>query len=293
VHNVFKQFGPFGNFYEAPRWHLGAWWVSDFYAHQVQRLDVEGNATSVVTVEGQPGGLGWLPDGSLLIVSMLTRELKRFSDGELTTYADLSAFCPGWANDMCVTSSGNAYVGNFGFDLFDPEAVTSTTCLVMVAPDRSVHVVAEELAFPNACMVTVDERELIVNETSASRHSVFNIEADGSLTNRRVWASIGEPPEDPDHAFVGLGYAPDGGCLDADGNLWSSDALGSRVYHLAPGGEILDELEVPSGLHPFACCLGGETGETLLVVAAPDHDATMRSRAREGVLLVTELNGRV
>lgn len=286
---MFAEFGPIGNFYEAPRWHGGAWWVSDFYAHRVLCIDAEGSAATVVEVDGQPGGLGWLPDGTLLVVSMRDQRLLNLVDGRVTQHADLAAVFGGWANDMCVTSAGYAYVGNFGFDLFDPLAATSRTCMAVVAPDGAVRVAAEDLAFPNACMLTRNGRELVVNETLAGCHTAFTIEADGSLSHRRLWARLGEPPADPDHALADLTYGPDGACFDAAGHLWVADPFGQRVLLLAEGGDVLRELTMPDGLNAYACCLGGASGSTLLVAAAPDHDAVKRASIAEGVLLVTEV----
>lgn len=286
---TFNQLGPTGNFYEAPRWHDGAWWVSDFYAHKVLKIEADGRSTTVVEVENQPGGLGWLPDGSLLVVSMRDQRVLRVVDGNASVYAELGSLFGGWANDMWVTSAGYAYVGNFGFDLFDPDALTSRTCLAVISPDGRVGVAADDLAFPNACMVTPDGRELVVNETLAGCHTAFTIAADGSLANRRTWARIGTAPVDPDHALADLEYGPDGACFDAEGRLWVADAFGQRVLLVEEGGRVTREIPMPDGLNAYACCVGGTRGHTLLVAAAPDHDAAKRSSATEGVLLVTEL----
>lgn len=283
--------GPAGYFYEAPRWRDGAWWVSDFYGHRVLRVEADGTATTVVKVPGQPSGLGWLPDGSLLVVSMRDRRVLRLTQGRLVEHADLGRVCPGWANDMCVTSSGIAYVGNFGFDLFDPDTPTKRTCLVMIRPDGGgIHIAAEDLAFPNGCMVTADESELIVNETLASRHTAFTVTPDGTLSGRRVWAQVGTPPADPDNAIADLGYAPDGGCLDPGGGLWAADSLGQRVVLVAEGGAVLREIGLPDGLNAYACCLGGPGGATLLITAAPDHDSVRRSAVTESVLLLADIS---
>jgi len=287
---LLAKLGPPGHFYEVPRWRDGAWWVSDFYGHRVLRIEGDGTATTVVMVPGQPGGLGWLPDGSLLVVSMRDRRVLRFTHGRLAEHADLSSVCPGWANDMCVTSFGIAYVGNFGFDLFDPNARTKRTCLVMVRPDGSVHIAADDLAFPNGCMVTADERELIVNETLAGRHTAFTMAPDGTLSGRRVWAQVGTLPADPDNAVADLSYAPDGGCLDPCGRLWAADSLGRRVVLVAEGGAVLREIGLPDGLNAYACCLGGLDETSLLIAAAPDYDSRRRSQVTESVLLLADVS---
>jgi sugar lactone lactonase YvrE len=265
----FTPFGPPGHFYECPRWHDGAWWVSDFFGHRVLRIDEMGLATTVAHVPSQPGGLGWLPDGSLLVVSMQDRRVLRLKGGVLSLHADLSPLCPGWANDLCVSSTGNAYVGNFGFDLTDRNAPTRRTNLVMVSPEGCAEVVADDLAFPNACVLNDDETLLIVNETFASRHTAFDVDSLGRLSNRRVWAQIGEPPADPDNARADLVYAPDGACSDGEGAIWVADAWAKRIVRINEGGEVLNEIRLPEGLSAFACCLGGASGSTLLVAACP------------------------
>lgn len=282
--------GELGHFYECPRWHGGKWWLSDFYGYQVLTVAEDGAKSTILEVPGQPGGLGWLPDGSLLVVAMRERRVLRVhEDGSVVTHADLSGVCPGFANDMTVSNTGNAYIGNFGFDLEDPTAQTLSTVLAMVTPGGSVQVVADSLHFPNASCITPDGRTLIVNETLASRHTAFAINADGTLGGRYVWAQVAPPPPDPKAAFAGLTYAPDGGCLDAEGRLWAADVLGGRVVLVAAGGQILAEIAMPDGLGAFACALGGADGKTLLVTAAPDFDPGLRRAATESVLLTTEV----
>ena len=228
-------------------------------------------------VEGQPSGLGWLPDGSLLVVSMKDRTLlRRAPTGELSVHAGVGALCGGPLNDMVVDAEGRAYVGNFGFDLMaraDPEP----TGLVRVDPDGSVTLAADDLLVPNGTVIADDRRTLIVGETYGRRYVAFSIEADGSLAERRVWAEVPT-------------IYPDGCTLDAEGHIWSADARGGRACRLAPGGEIVDEVAAPDGLQFFACMLGGDDGRTLLLCAAPDFSERRRSRAREAVLLTTRVD---
>ena len=288
--NLFTQIGPRGHFYECPRWHDGSWWVSDFQGHRVLRVSQDGVAETVVEVENQPSGLGWLPDGSMLVVSMFDRRVLRVTNGVVSVHADLSDVCPGWTNDMCVTSSGNAYVGNFGFDLTDPSARTSRTCLVLVTPKGDVRVVADDLAFPNGCMVTDGDSVLIVNETLASRHTAFRITPDGSLVDRRLWAQIGEPPVDPDNALADLHYAPDGGCLDSKGRMWVGDAWGRRILQIEEGGRILFDIPLPNELSAYACCVGGPNGTTLMIAASTELTAEQRRDSTESVLLLLDVS---
>lgn len=282
-----QPLGPVGHFYECPRWHEERWWLSDFYGHVVLTVGQDGTSAVVAEVDARPGGLGWLPDGSLLIVAMTSRKLLRLADGRLEEYADLSGVFTGHANDMCVDGRGNAYVGNFGFDLTDPSAKTTPTVLALVKADRSVHIVADGLRFPNACVITPDGRELIVNETLAARHTAFALAPDGTLPERRTWAQVAAPPQDLDNAFADLTYAPDGGCIDAAGRIWAADALSGNVRLVDQDKGVLETIEVPDGLNAYACALGGDDGRTLLITAAPDFNPVARTAASESILFTT------
>ena len=276
-----------GAYFEAPRWHEGRWWVSDFYRHGVFAITPDGAEEQVLEVAGQPSGLGWLPDGSLLVVSMREHALlRRAPDGSVTVHADLTEHCGGHLNDLAVDELGRAYVGNFGFDLMN-FADPAGTSLVRVDPDGSVHVEAGDLWFPNGTVIDGDT--LIVAETFAGRLTAFMIAADGTLTDRRVWGQIAPTvePSTVEEMLPHLGFAPDGCTLDAEGCIWSADADGGRVARLARGGEILEAIPSPEGLGVFACMLGGEDGRTLLICAAPDFLEHRRIDKREGVLLTT------
>jgi sugar lactone lactonase YvrE len=278
-----------GSFFESPRWHDGRWWVSDFYRHLVLTVDGDGRAEEVLTVEGQPSGLGWMPDGSLLVVSMRDRRiLRRTPDGEVAVHADVAEYCGGHLNDMVVDARGRAYVGNFGFDLMgfgDPAPAD----LVRVDPDRTATVAAEDLLFPNGSVITPDGRTLVVGETAGARYSAFTIEDDGSLSDRRIWAQVAPTPEITTFAetLSKLRFGPDGCGLDAEEHIWSADEVGARCVRLAPGGEIVDEIAAPDGQAVFACMLGGEDGRTLLMCCAPDFDVDSRQAAHESVLVTT------
>lgn len=286
-----SQVGLPGAFYECPRWRAGRWWTSDFYADEVVSFGVDGDRRVEARVHGHPAGLGWLPDGSLLVVSMDDHVvLRRGVDGELTVHADLSPFCGGPANDMVVAGDGTAYVGNFGFDL-DGGAQPVTTVLAMVTPDGVSRVAAEDLFFPNGAVITPDGTTLVVAETFASRHTAFTLAADGSLRDRRVWAQVEAAPGPGPVAEMLLGarYAPDGCAMDARLGLWSADSLHGRVCHVVEGGDITEQRALPEGLLAFACALGGHDGRTLLVTAAPDFSPGLRAAARDSVLLTTRV----
>jgi sugar lactone lactonase YvrE len=281
-----------GSFFEGPRWHEGRWWVSDFYRHLVLTVDTDGRTEEVMSVDGQPSGLGWMPDGSLLVVSMKDRRLLRRSPaGDVTLHADVGELCGGHLNDMVVDERGRAYAGNFGFDLMggaDPAPAT----LVRVNPDGSASVAAESLVFPNGSVITPDGRTLIVGETAAARYTAFSIAEDGSLGDRRVWSQVAPaPPLGPlAEMLPALRFAPDGCALDAEGHIWAADAVGTRCCLVAEGGSVVEELPAPDGLGFFACMLGGEGGRTLLLCAAPDFAEANRAGTREAVLFTTEVD---
>jgi sugar lactone lactonase YvrE len=280
-----------GSYFEGPRWHEGSWWVSDFYRHTVSRVLPDGGEDVVLEVKNQPSGLGWLPDGSLLVVSMKDQRLLRVaSDGSVSTHADLSDVCGGHLNDMVVDASGRAFVGDFGFDLMGGGAPTSAS-LKRVDPDGTVTVVADELRFPNGSVITPDGGTLIVGETWGNRFTAFDISPAGSLTNRRVWASLGpEPVGNSVEELMGqVVVAPDGCTLDAEGHIWVADGFGSRVLRVAPGGAIVDEIAAPGGMGVYACALGGDDGRELLMCCAPDFYEHTRAPVREAVLVSTEV----
>jgi sugar lactone lactonase YvrE len=214
------------HFAEGPRWHDGALYFSDFYAHSVYRADDNGDLTQLATIDQQPSGLGWLPNGDLLVVSMIDRSVVRVREGhDPEPYADLRSATTFLANDMLVDPAGRAYVGNFGFDLHTYinthgiEALmtggATATTLALVNADGSVEVAAEEMMFPNGMALTADRSTLIVAETLALRLTAFDLDADGRLHNRRVWADLSSELA-----------APDGICIDANDRVWVANALG-------------------------------------------------------------------
>lgn len=237
-------------FPEGPRWHLGRLWFSDFYDHRVVAVDLEGRSETIVEVPQQPSGLGWLPDGRLLVVSMLDRKLLRLDAHGLAEVADLAELATGPCNDMVVDGDGRAYVGNFGFDRRAGEEPV-TACMACVEPSGEVSVAADELSFPNGTVITPDGRRLIVGETGAGRLTCFDRGVGGSLSNRRVFADL-----DPN--------VPDGICLDDEGAIWSADPRRNEVIRVREGGEVLSRIST-GDRGAYACMLGGEDRCTLLV----------------------------
>jgi sugar lactone lactonase YvrE len=277
------------SFLEGPRWHDGRIYVSDFYTHRVLCVAPGGEPEEVAVVPGQPSGIGWLPDGRMLVVSMRDHKLLRQeASGELVEHADLSEVATGHLNDMVVAADGTAYVGNFGFDLMGGAAFRPAP-LVKVDPDGAVAVVSEPLLFPNGAAITPDGSTLVISESFGNRLSAFSIHADGTLGDRRDWAALGPPPT-TDNVAEALGeaaFAPDGMCLDADGAAWVADAIGNRAVRLAEGGELLDEIALDVGC--YACMLGGDDGRTLFLCTAPGFAEHERQDSREARLLSTHV----
>ena len=281
-----------GCFFEGARWHDGAWYVSDMYGGEVWRIAPDGVAEVMARVEGRPSGLGWLPDGDMLIVSIQEMKiLRRHADGHLSVHADVAEASRYWINDMHVTPGGHAYVGNIGFDpavLFRP----GPTNLCRVDPDGQVSVAATGLLFPNGTAHTRDGGTLIVGESLGNRMTAFTIERDGSLSNRRIWAQFGPEPAPEDYSFEtlhSLDLAPDGCAIDAEDRLWVADAANNRVCRVAEGGAILAEIAAPQGQGVFACALGGRDGHELLICAAPGSQPEQCLEKRAAALYVTRV----
>lgn len=278
------------HYLEGPRWHKGALWFVDFYTQGVYRVNDEGVAEKRVHIEQQPSGLGWLPDGRMLIVSMKDRKVMRLeANGELVVHADIWQHCAGHANDMVVAPNGDAYVGNFGFDLMGGADYKSAG-LVLIKPDGSSQLVAEGLAFANGMVISADQKTLIVNELFGNKISQFTINEDGTLGDKRDFASFGELGDEP-NLGVRIGNAkilPDGLALDAEGAVWIADTLNQRAVRIAEGGEILETIDTaPEGV--FAVALGGAEGNTLFMCAAPDWDEAARKAETKGRMLAVRV----
>ncbi|MBN9738932.1 MULTISPECIES: SMP-30/gluconolactonase/LRE family protein [unclassified Pseudonocardia] len=278
------------SFLEGPRWRDGRIWVSDFYTHRVLSARADGSdVRTEAEVPQQPSGLGWLPDGRLLIVSMRDRRiLRRESDGALAVHADLSGRSAHVLNDMIVDAGGRAWVGSFGFDLMNG-APRAAAPLLRVDPDGTVTTATEPLHFANGPALTGGE--LVVAETFGNRLSAFPVGPDGTLGERRDWARFGEVPveEDPLAAIARLTVAPDGiSAPDAEGAIWVADAAGNRAIRVRPGGEIADEVSTGE-VGTYACQLGGEDGRTLFLCTAPGFAEHERRDTRVAELLAVRV----
>jgi sugar lactone lactonase YvrE len=257
---------------ESPRWHDDRLWVCDWGALEIVAFDLDGRREVVVGVPSLPFSVDWLPDGRLLIVSGGDGVLlRREPDGSLVTHADLSPLSHHAWNEIVVDGRGNAFVNNIGFDFPDGEFAPGTVAVVTL--EGAARPVADDVAFPNGMAVTPDGSTLIVAESYAARLTAFDLAADGSLSNRRVWADLGE------------GAAPDGICLDADGFVWYADVPNRRCVRVREGGEVLGLIELERGC--FACALGGVDGRTLFMIAAKWPEA-MAGDERTGQVLMAE-----
>ncbi|PVV25681.1 MAG: hypothetical protein B6D78_00025 [gamma proteobacterium symbiont of Ctena orbiculata] len=260
-------------FPEAPRWRDGWLWFTDQHAQRIVRVSPEGESETIATLDDLPGGLGWLPDGRLLVVSMTKRQLLVLEEGGLRLYADLSDLASFHCNDMLTDDEGRSYVGNFGYDLHDG-ADQSPAELILVRGENDASVVARELIFPNGCALTADASTLLVAETFASRISAFDVAADGSLSKRRIWADLGD-------AY------PDGICLDREGLLWVAAPNQSLLLQVREGGEIVRRIK-PMGA-PYACMIGGNAGEYLFITSSETDDPEAAKQLKGGRIEVMEI----
>lgn len=274
------------SFPEGPRWHQNALYFSDFYTHRVLRLDQAGEVTTVAEVPGQPSGLGFAPDGSLVIASMVDRRLLRLSKGEIAEIADLHELAPHDINDLVVDSAGGIYVGNFGSDI-ESDLLKPT---VLIRVDKNgMSVAAGDLIFPNGTVITPDGKTMLVAETFAHRITKYDIGADASLTNRREWARFHDQiPVDVASAIASRRIMPDGMALDLDGNLWVADAGGSGAVLVAAGGQILDTVRI-DGLTVYAVALGGNDRRTLYMCAGPPMGSVSAAIVRLGRVFATRV----
>lgn len=268
-------------FGEGPRWHDGALVFSDMHARRVVRAELRadgGSATTSTVVEvaeDEPSGLGWLPDGRLLVVAMETQRLLRVeADGSLVEHADLSPWARGSLNDMIVAADGTAYVGDMGARIQEG-GVRVPGQTFRVAPDGDVSCAADDLRSPNGHVLTDDGRTLIVAESGGACLTAFDVLDDGTVGRRRRFAAL--TPATPTVAVA----APDGICLDAEGAVWVADPIGARVFRVREGGEVTDSIEFEDVI-PVACVLGGEDRRTLLVCVAADWKRDVVLRAPSG-----------
>lgn len=236
-------------------WHQGELWFSDFGTRRVFSVTPAGERTERAYVPGQPSGIGFRPDGTALVVSMMDHLLVRLGGDHATIEADLAAACVGPANDMIVDARGRTYFGAFGYDpAYEGTDALKPSALSMVSESGEVTEVADDLSFPNGMAISADGRTLVVAETFGSRLTAFTVGDDGTLFDRRVFADLGE-------------RAPDGICMDGDGTVWAGCPFSEEFVHVADGGAVLGTVTTP-GRWSVACALGGEDGRTLFCATA-------------------------
>jgi len=261
-------------FGEGPRWHDGRLYFSDMHSQRVLALSPDGACETVCTVPGDPSGLGWGPDGRMLVVSMRDRRLLRVeADGSLSEVADLSALAPFHCNDMVVDRAGRAYVGHFGWDLHGGGAPRPAS-LIAVEADGRTRVAADALEFPNGVVISDDGRTLVVAETMGRRLTAFDVAPDGTLSGRRVFAAFDD-------------VLPDGIALDAEGAIWVASPVSHGCFRVREGGEITDKVEVER--QAFACMLGGPDRRDLYVCTAGSSQPDVCKQERDGRIEVVRV----
>ena len=263
-------------FGEGPRWHAGRLFFSDIRDHAVKSVAPGGKVETVVRLPGDPSGLGWLPDGRMLVVSMEDHRLLRLDPTGLVEVADLTPHCGGRANDMVVDARGRAYVGNIGFDLEAHPISPRATNLVRIDPDASVHVAAREIWCPNGLAILADGKTLVAAESAAGRLAAFDVAPDGSLARQRVFAALPE------------GAAPDGICADADGAIWVASPTTREFLRVREGGEVAER--IPTGERvAIACALGGPARRTLFLVTSWTMSLAEAGKQRGGRIEACEV----
>lgn len=261
-------------FGEGLRWHEGRFWYSDFYNHHIASVGSAGDKRVELEFDDQPSGLGWLPDGRLLFVAMTNqRVMRREKDGTVVQHADLKGFAKHFANDMVVDARGNAFIGCFGFDLdqwikdngpgglFD-EPGPPKAPIMRVTPDGKASIASPDHRFPNGMVIINDGKTLVAAETFMPGLTAFDLAADGSLSNRRVWASL----------VAHQPFAPDGICADSEGAIWCANAVAKECVRVGEGGKILERVETSK--NAYTCVLGGADGRQLVIATAAAIDGS-------------------
>lgn len=261
-------------FLEAPRWHQDRLWVSDVFDLKLYTLEPDGRRTVVCDVPHRPSGIGFMPDGTPIVVSSRDRKLMKVVDGRLAVHADLSRYAAGDVNDFAVDDRGRIYVGNFGYD-FHGGAPKAPTDIHLVEPDGSIHVAASGLEFPNGIVIMNGGRTLVVAETWSCRLTAFDRNAAGQLSNRRIFADLGH-------------REPDGICVDAEGGIWAACFNTGEVVRVLDGGEVTDL--IACSRHAIACQLGGKDGKTLFCTVYTGTLEDMAAQERLAAVYTVEVD---
>ncbi|MDX6008296.1 SMP-30/gluconolactonase/LRE family protein [Cupriavidus necator] len=261
-------------FLEAPRWHDNRLWISDVFDHAVYALDLNGTRQKVCVVPHRPSGLGFLPDGTPIVVSSKDRRLMKIDGQSIVEYADLSAMAAGDLNDFAVDAQGRIYVGNFGYD-YDAGEPRALTSLHRVDRDGTIKIAARGLEFPNGSVIVNDGKTLIVAETWLGRLTAFDIDGQGELGNRRLYADLGA-------------REPDGICADAAGAIWVACFNTGEFLRVLDGGSITDIIAFDG--RAISCTLGGADGRQLFCSVYRGNDNELSERIRKGAILTVEVD---
>jgi len=261
-------------FPEGPRWRGDRLYFSDMHDLCVRSVDLAGRSERLLEVPAAPSGLGWLPDGRMLVVSMQDRRLLRLEPGGLVLHADLSALASYHCNDMVTDARGNSYVGNFGYDLH-AQAPQRDAEIVLVDAEGRARIAASGLRFPNGTVITPDGRTLIVGESGGACLTAFDVAEDGSLSGRRLWAPLERA-------------VPDGICLDAAGAIWVASPLGQQMLRVEEGGRVTHRVDVSR--RAIACMLGGPDRRTLFCATSDSFEPEACRAARRGAIEVARVD---
>ena len=253
-------------FPEGPRWHQGRFWFTDQHDRKVYSVHVDGVLETIAETADLPGGLCWLPDGTLLVVYMTQRKLMRIESQSLTEYANLSSLASFHCNDVVADKHGNVYAGNFGFDLHGGETEREAE-IVRITPEGSTELFAAEVVFPNGSVITPDDKTLLVAETFAHRISGFRFDNQGRMASRFIWADLNQA-------------TPDGICLDEEGAVWVASPGTKELFRFKQGGEIVAQCETQGT--PYACMLGGNNRRTLYICTSETDDPEEAKRLKSG-----------
>jgi sugar lactone lactonase YvrE len=252
-----------GRYFEGPRWHLDRLWFVDCMERTLLSLGPSGACEQHAKFEDDvPCGLGVLPDGRIIVLTMFRKRLMTYADGQLSLYADLSGIAKGTIDDMIVDGLGRAYVGDLGFDLPPPPDRGAVGRIILVMPDGETRVVAEGLRFPNGIAVSADNSRLVVAEMDGAGLAEYDIEAGGSLDFRRRFGNMKDP---------------DGICLDREGAVWVASFHEDAFIRLDRDGREVRRIEVP-GRRAIACVLGGPARQTLFCLSAATSHEELRQR---------------
>jgi sugar lactone lactonase YvrE len=258
-------------FLEAPKWHQGKIWTSDVNDGIVYTVTLDGKREKVCDVPGKPAGLGFMPDGRLIIASLLDLKLLEWNGSELSLYRDLSDL-PGPPNDFAIDDQGRIYLGNFGYNHFAGEA-PRPTALVRIDPDKAITPIAGGVEFPNGAVI-LNGKTLVVNETWVGRITAFDLAKDGTLSNRRLWADM-------------TGKGPDGMCADAEGAIWVGCYHTGEIVRVLDGGEITDRVKFDGC--GISCTIGGPDNHTLFMTAFVGAESGVAQNMRHSGLFAASV----